>query len=145
MELQSEVFFEPLDRVEVLAGPTGRRRWPVEVKGRLVAESFLPGVSVREVAERNGLAANRLSTWRGLARRGELAIADLAGLDLEGADPGGVDFTPVVLEDIIPTVGPAEPARSLIEVETGGVTLRLDANTDVARLAELVSALRSAS
>ncbi len=62
MELQSEVYFEPLDRVEVLAGPTGLRRWPDEVKGRLVADSFVAGVTVREVAERNGLAANRLST-----------------------------------------------------------------------------------
>ncbi len=144
MELQSEAYFEPLDRVEVLASPTGLRRWPDEVKGRLVAESFVAGVTVREVAERNGLAANRLSTWRGWARRGELTIPDLTGLDLEGADPGGADFAPVVLEDVIADVHSAGPGLGPIELETGGVTLRLDGNMAVARLAELVSALRPA-
>ena len=79
MEVQTERYLEPLDGVEVLVGPTGRRKWPDDVKGRLVAESFLPGVSVREVAERNGLSAKHLSTWRGLARRGVLVVPDLAG------------------------------------------------------------------
>jgi transposase-like protein len=67
--VQSDVCLEYVDRMEVLAGPTGRRLWPDEVKGRLVAESFVPGVRVREVAERNALRPNCLSTWRSLAIR----------------------------------------------------------------------------
>ena len=55
MEEQGEV---DVDRVEVLAGPAGRRRWPDEVKCQLVAESMVPGVSVGEVAQRYGLLAN---------------------------------------------------------------------------------------
>jgi len=89
MDVQTERYLEPLDRVEVLAGPTGRRKWPDDVKGQLVAESFLPGVSVREVAERNGLMPSHLSTWRGLAKRGAFVIPDLAG----------ASFATVVLDD----------------------------------------------
>ena len=135
MEVQTEVYLEPLDRVEVLAGPTGRRKWPDAIKGRLVAESMVPGVSVREVAERNGLMPNRLSSWRGLAKRGILVVPDLAG----------ADFASVVLEgaDTVPAIPTVPPFLNSIELETGGVTLRLDVNTPVSQIADLVSALRS--
>ena len=43
-----------VSRIEVLDGPTGRRRWPDAVKARLVAESLLPGVRVCDVAEKHG-------------------------------------------------------------------------------------------
>ncbi|MCQ0093978.1 transposase [Roseovarius sp. M141] len=42
----------------------GYRRWPGEVKARIVAESFQPG------AWQHGLAAHQLSDWRRRARRG---------------------------------------------------------------------------
>jgi len=133
--VQNEVHLDCVDRVELLAGPTGRRRWPDAVKCRVVAESFVPGVSVVEVARRYGLAANHLSTWRGLVKRGELGV------------PGPVsalvsaDFATVVLDDD-PNFQGEVPGR--IELETGGVTLRLDADTSVRRIADLVLALRGA-
>ena len=135
MDVQTEVYFEAVDQVEVLAGPTGRRKWPDAVKGRLVAESMIPGVSVREVAERNGLMPNRLSSWRGLAKRGILVVPDLVG----------ADFASVVIDntDTVPAIPTAMPCLNSIELETGGVTLRLDVNTSVSQIAELVSALRS--
>lgn len=136
MDVQTEVYLEPVDQVEVLAGPTGRRKWPDAVKGRLVADSMVPGVSVREVAERNGIMPNRLSSWRGLAKRGNLVVPDLAG----------VDFASVVLDDTgtVPTILTATPCLNSIELTTDGITLRLDVNTAVGRIAELVSALKSA-
>ena len=129
MDVQTERYLEPLDRVEVLAGPTGRRKWSDDVKGQLVAESFLPGVSVREVAERNGLMPNHLSTWRGLAKRGALVVPDLAG----------ADFATVVLDDTALATTFLNP----IELVMGGMTLRLDAKTAVHRIAELVLALKT--
>ena len=43
MGVQNELYLDSVDRVEVLAGPTGRRRWPDEVKCQLVAESLGAG------------------------------------------------------------------------------------------------------
>jgi transposase len=38
-------------RIEVLTGATGRRRWPDEVKARIVAESYALGGRVADVAK----------------------------------------------------------------------------------------------
>ena len=40
------------------------RRFTVEQRQQMVAESFVAGASVREVAARYGVHANQLSTWR---------------------------------------------------------------------------------
>ena len=50
--------------IEVVQRTRGYRRWPGEVKARIVAESFQPGVRVVDVARQRGLAAHQLSDWR---------------------------------------------------------------------------------
>ncbi|MHA7888855.1 transposase, partial [Roseicyclus sp.] len=60
--------------VEVVQRTRGYRRWPDEVKGRIVAESLQPGVRVVDVARRHSLAAHQLSDWRRQARLGELVL-----------------------------------------------------------------------
>ena len=66
-------------RMEVLAGRTGQRRWSDAMKGRIVAESLVPGVTVRSVAERYVVKPNHLSSSRGLARADKLVVSDFAG------------------------------------------------------------------
>lgn len=44
-----------VDRMKVISGRTGRRRWPDNVKARIVRESFKPGAVVNDVAFQHGV------------------------------------------------------------------------------------------
>ena len=132
MGVHREHHLESVGRMEVLAGPTGQRRWSDAMKGRIVAESLVIGVTVRSVAERYGLKPNHLSSWRGLARAGKLVVPDFAG----------ASFATVVVADPLP---PPPVLLDRIELIVGGMTLRLDAATDARRVAELAAALRASA
>ena len=61
-----------ISRLEVVS--TGaRRRWTLEEKQRIVAESYDGPRLVSVTARRNGLSASQLFTWRRLAREGRLS------------------------------------------------------------------------
>ena len=47
--------------VEIVEPRLGNRRWPDEVKARIVAESFQPGARVGEVARRHDIIPHQLS------------------------------------------------------------------------------------
>jgi transposase len=49
--------------VEIFRGQP-RRRWSEEDKRRLVAETLVPGETVRAVARRHGVNTSQLFTWR---------------------------------------------------------------------------------
>jgi transposase len=64
-----------VSRLEVIS--TGaRRRWTLEEKQRVVAESYGAPRQVSSTARRNGLSASQLFTWRRLAREGRLVEVD---------------------------------------------------------------------
>lgn len=159
-------------RMEVLAEPSGRRAWPLELKLRIVAESYASGASVGEVARRYDLSPNQVTCWRRLYRRGELVprgspplppiVSEAAGSP-EPLPAGGVAvdlpaFVPLVLEELDPSAPSRLPeavveaevddrstdgAGARIEVEAGGVVVRLPEGVEPARLAAIVTALRS--
>ncbi len=121
---------EAVGFVELLAAPAAKRRWSDEAKGRMVAETLVPGVTVNEVARRHGVKANHLSSWRTLARKGKLVVPEVAG----------AEFTPPVAVTL--TSGPPI-VTGTIDLVIGPVTVRLDAATPAARVSELVMALRA--
>ena len=124
------------DRLEVIEGPTGRRSWPDDVKGRLVVGSYRAKTSVSAFARRNGIAPSQLFGWRRDAREGRLAIP---------ADEADEVFASLVVEEPRP---PASPSRNhgplpsgWIELDAAGVVLRLPADMPAARIAEIARAL----
>jgi transposase len=117
----------------------GQRRWPDEVKARIVAETLEPGATVNEVARRYGLRANHLSEWRGRARRGKLVLPAVPEDD-------SLCFAPVVLSALKAPVSqdnlPIKPVSSKpIEIISAAVTIRLDGDIGTDRLVEIVRAL----
>jgi len=119
-----------VSRIEVLDGPTGRRRWPDDLRARIVAESFQPGARVCDVAAKYGLIARHLSEWRGLARKGELVVP------IDGTPA----FVPLVIEPLADAAGSAD--TGVIRVEICGAVLHVAPNCSPERAAALVAALR---
>ncbi|MDX2484220.1 MAG: transposase [Pseudodonghicola sp.] len=125
---------EFLKRLGVEVSQTGHRRWPDDVKARIVAETLVPGATVNDVARRYDLRANHLSSWRRMARDGNLVLP---------APEAQTDFAPLVVFDVEPSP-PApepEPAPLVIEIMAGSVTLRLDGAMPARRIADIVRAL----
>jgi transposase len=122
-----------VERLEVMAGPTGRRSWPDAVKARIVAESFAAGIRVVDVARRHGVAPQQVTTWRRQARRGTLA------LPVESP----IDFATLVLDE--PPAPPSVKVPAPIEIEVVGVTVRLAGDCPAARVAEIAIALRAST
>jgi len=130
--MEQHLLEEPLGnttRVEVLEGPTGRRSWPDDVKGQIVAESFEPGARVSDVARRHGMAAQHLSTWRRLARDGKIVVP------VDGPMFARLEIAPQ--DEAVPE----PPTDGFVEIDTDGITIRLSGTTPAGRIADVVSAL----
>lgn len=121
--------------LEVLSvGGSGRqnRSWPEDVKARIVAETLVPGATVNDVARRYGLPANRISSWRTLARKGRLVLP---------APEDPVEFAALV-------VGPADdgprsvgPAVTGPEIAFGVIVIRLEVGASAELIASIARAL----
>ena len=110
----------------------GKRDWPPELKARIVAETLIEGETVNAVAKRYELIPSTVSDWRRMARQGKLVLPNLDGMD----------FVPVEIEASVPVAQPAPVISSgTIDLIKGDVTVRLDAATPGARIAEIVRAL----
>lgn len=121
--------------LEVLpVGGRGRRnrKWPDEVKARIVAETLVPGVTVGDVARRHGLPANHVSSWRTLARKGRLVLP-------VPEDP--VEFAALVVGPS--AVAPRNDVASIgrPEIVADAVIIRLEAGASAERIASVVWAL----
>ena len=133
--------------IEIITGRERRRRWSVEEKLRIVAETEETGARVTEVAARHGVYPGLLFTWRRQVRDGLLAAPPVATLmpvrmlaTETAADP----------EPRYPTHGePSAPATApgvrdaTIEITlANGCRLRVDQQIDVRALRRIVGVLR---
>ena len=63
-----------VSRLEVIEGPTGRRRRTKAERARIAAESLVPGMSVADVARRHGTTRWQVYDWRKELRTGQLVV-----------------------------------------------------------------------
>ncbi|SHK48568.1 transposase [Shimia gijangensis] len=128
---------EFLTKFGLVIGPTGQRRWPNDLKARIVAETLEDGAQVQDVAARYGLRANHLSAWRRLARDGKLVLPAPPG-DAEPVQ--GPVFAPMVIEPLTERSEP-DVASATVEIVHGDVVIRLGCDTPANRIAEIARAL----
>ena len=125
-------------RVEVLTGPGRRRRWSDEQKALVAAEAMVPGAVVAQIARRWQVCASQVFAWRGAALRAT-----------SGKTPAiAPAFVPIVEATMIPALPPPMPAPSQvveIEIETGGVKIRVASGVDTKTLTAVLRAVRAAA
>jgi transposase len=106
-----------------------RRRWSEADKGRIVAESFEPGVTTSDVARRHDLSPQQLFQWRRQARQGGLVVPVTDDMT----------FADVQIEPVIAALG--IPGGEGLDLTVAGASIRVTAKTDLALLARVVRAL----
>jgi len=119
---------------EVLSGPERRRRWSVEEKLRVLAQSMAPGSSPSLACRMHGISTGQLSTWRKQFRSGELTGFVPVSVIADSALP-----EPVAVPDVN---NDAPTAIGMIEIELpSGVKLRVSGDVDAGVLRRVLSAL----
>jgi len=98
-------------------------------KAAIVAESLAPGAVTSEIALRYGLHRNQLYGWRR-----EFCAAALADTGVPGSA-----FVPIVAENRIGS------GAAAIEIEVGGMVVRVGPGVDVGFLGEIIRVLKAAA
>lgn len=133
-------------RIEIITGRERRRRWSIEEKLRIVAETEEAGARVADVAARHGVYPGLLFTWRRQVRDGLLAAPPRATfvpvrmLASAAAEPE-IRHASNNHQDAPspPTSGRSE----MIEITlSNGCRLRVDQQIDVRALRRVVGVLR---
>lgn len=129
-----------LRRIELITGTGRRRRWSSAEKARIVVESFEREANVSEVARRNGLSPQQLSTWRREARalneqeNGTALPAEAESSRLRKARAEVADETPQFVPVVMAATAPASPpsgsptppgSSAGIEIVIGDVVVRV--------------------
>jgi len=137
-------------RIEVFTGTRRRRPWSDEDKARIVAESYGDGITVCDVAHRNGICPSQLFTWRRQLRQ-----------PVESAETPL--FVPAVIAEAaasahaVPLPAPVSASRSAgrprrarrgasaapIEVSMDGISVRIGRGADATLIAAVLDALKA--
>ena len=133
--------------VEIITGRERRRRWSIEDKLRLVAETREPGARVRSVAVRHGVCESLLFTWRRQVNDGVLVAPEMPmfmPVQLLGPSTAsaGLSHPEPRLTPSVPAT-PARPQQGLIEIELGDDRrVRVGSDVNLAALRRVLVALR---
>jgi len=137
--------------VEVITGRERRRRWSVEEKLRIVAETQEPGVRITDVAACQGVYPSLLFSWRRQVRDGVLAAPLPARfLPVNMVAAGADEPVAAAMPPEPPEAGTREASAAvaprmsgLIEITLpNGCQIRVDHRVDARALRRIVGALR---
>ena len=143
----------PLRRIEVITGGERRRRWSIEEKREIVAESLGPDVRPSEIIRKHGITSGQLYAWRQqLTRRVaepsarvSPSFARVEAVTEEGAVHAPA--TPAVTVSRRSSVAPAivaSRAKGVIEIVLpDGTSVRVDSHVDDRALRYVLDALRA--
>ena len=120
-------------RIEVITRGERRRRWSLEEKHAIVAESLAPNTSLAAIARKHGIGTGLLYAWRHqLLHRQPGAAACFARVDLTG-EP----------HRLAGSIGVSLRPSGLIEIALpSGISVRVDAQVDDRALRRVLAALR---
>ena len=145
----------PTQRIEVITRGKRRRRWSIEKKREIVAESLGSGVRPSEIIHKYGITSGQLYAWRQqLTRRmdgppthapGGFARVDVVAAEREVPAPLVTErpATATKPQAQVPAVATLR-ARGLIEIVlAGGTSVRVDAHVDDRALRCVLAALHA--
>jgi transposase len=125
-----------VSRLEVIEGPSGRRRRTKAERARIAAQSMMPGVKVADVARKHGTTRWQIYDWRKQIRKGNLVLPEsVAALPM---------FAELVVEDPATDASP-QGGRSDLEIVVGDVVIRAGAGADEGQLTRAIRAARAAA
>ena len=125
-----------VSRLEVIEGPTGRRRRTKAERARIAAEGLMPGVTVADVARRHGTTRWQVYDWRRKLRAGQLRVPEsVAGLPT---------FAELVVEDPAEEA-PASQTTPALEIGVGDVVIRASTDADEELLTRTNRAARAST
>jgi len=119
-------------RIELITGTARRRRWTIEEKAAIVAESTRPGVNIAEVARRFGVNRGLLQTWRRKAIGERPIFVPLRVEGMVAAADNNKDRPDTPRSVAVGTGAPTRPGT--LEIESGGVRVRFSGPVDATTL-----------
>ena len=145
----------PPQRIEVITRGERRRRWSIEEKREIVAESLGAGVRPSEIIHRHGITSGQLYAWRQqLTRRMDgppthpaagFARVDVVAGERKVLAPPVTDMPAAASKPPAPVPAVAMlRAKGLIEIVLpGGTSVRVDAHVDDRALRCVLDALHA--
>lgn len=127
----------PHSTIEIINGREGRRRWGVEEKLRIVAETHEPGTTVGAVAARHDVYPSLLRTWRRQVREGYLVAAQARHFV-----PVRLTHPPSPASATAPAVNDPLAADAIEIVLPDGSRVRVGSGVNLTALRRVVTVLR---
>lgn len=148
-ELNAKSEPRTIRRIEVLSGPERRRQWSAEDKERIVSESYSGVDKVSRIARRHGLSPQQLFTWRREARQASLSPS-FAAVALAPQEAPPAVAQPTTLPGTLAIARSSRrkkigTAMTMMEIEAGGIKVRVLRGADSTTVAAIVRALKATS